>query len=71
MEDLTRMVRAEASTPGIHPQRPQEANDAIKAEKDDGLSEDMAKKAEQQVQDLTNQYAKKVDETCRPKRPTS
>ena len=33
----------------------------------DGLSEDMAKKAEQQVQDLTNQYVKKVDDILEAK----
>jgi len=39
-----------------------EANDFIKSEeKNNGLSEDMAKRAEQQVQELTNEFSKKID----------
>lgn len=39
-----------------------EANDFIKSEeKNNGLSEDMAKGAEQKVQDLTNEFSKKID----------
>lgn len=67
-KDLTRMVRAEGEHAKVSIRNARkEANDAIKAEKDDGLSEDMAKKAEQQVQDLTNQYAKKVDDILEAK----
>lgn len=40
-----------------------EANDFIKSEeKNNGLSEDMAKTAESKIQDLTNSYNSKVDE---------
>ena len=45
-----------------------DANDFIKdEEKNNGLSEDMAKDAETKVQDLTNYYGKKVDETLAQK----
>lgn len=37
------------------------ANDGIKGLKDDGLPEDIVKKAETEVQDLTNSYTTKVD----------
>ena len=39
-----------------------EANDFIKAAKNDGLSEDMAKDGEAEVQTLTDGYIKKIDE---------
>ena len=38
-----------------------EANDFIKALKNDGLSEDQTKAAEDSVQDLTNAYSSKID----------
>lgn len=45
-----------------------EANDDIKAQKKDGtLTEDDVKKAEKQVQDLTDKYVKLVDETVAKK----
>ncbi|MBM71235.1 MAG: ribosome recycling factor [Crocinitomicaceae bacterium] len=39
-----------------------DANDLLKSAKDDGLSEDMQKTGETQVQDLTNSYIGKVEE---------
>lgn len=39
-----------------------EANDGVKSLKDDGLEEDMAKDAENRVQQETDKYAAKVDE---------
>ncbi|NCA19854.1 MAG: ribosome recycling factor, partial [Crocinitomicaceae bacterium] len=36
--------------------------DMIKDLKNDGLSEDLAKNAEEEVQKITNTYIKKVDE---------
>ncbi len=38
-----------------------EANDKIKQQQKEGLSEDEAKEAEKEVQDLTDQYIQKVD----------
>lgn len=38
-----------------------DANDLLKAAKDEGLSEDMQKTGESQVQDLTNSYIGKVE----------
>lgn len=61
-KDLTKMVRAEGEHAKVSIRNARkEANDAIKAEEKDGLSEDMAKKAEGQVQTLTDDYNKKVD----------
>ena len=39
-----------------------DANDLLKSAKEDGLSEDMHKTGESQVQDMTNSYTKKVEE---------
>jgi len=39
-----------------------EANDFIKSAEKEGLSEDMAKTAEANIQTLTVSYAKKIDE---------
>lgn len=45
-----------------------DANDAIgKAQKNDGLPEDEAKRAEESVQKLTDQYVKDVDEAMKRK----
>ena len=38
-----------------------DANDYLKAAKDDGMSEDELKKGEQLVQELTNQFTDKVE----------
>ena len=39
----------------------EDANDCLKAAKDDGMSEDELKKGEQLVQELTNQFTDKVE----------
>jgi ribosome recycling factor len=39
-----------------------DAMDMVKSLKDDGLSEDMQKDAEEEIQNITNAYTKKVDE---------
>ncbi len=60
--ELVKMVKNEAenSRVGIRSAR-KEANDGIKALQKDGLSEDLAKDAEAEVQDLTNSYNAKID----------
>ena len=61
--DLTKRARGEGegARVGIRNAR-KEANDFIKAAKNDGLSEDMAKDGEGQIQTLTDNYIKKIDE---------
>ena len=61
--DLTKRTRGEGegARVGIRNAR-KEANDFIKAAKNDGLSEDMAKDGEAEVQTLTDGYIKKIDE---------
>ncbi len=54
-------VEAEDAKIGIRSAR-KEANTDIKKLEKDGLSEDVCKGAEEEVQDLTNTYIKKVDE---------
>ena len=44
-----------------------EANDFIKAAKSEGLSEDLAKDGESEVQKLTDQLIKKIDEVLSAK----
>ena len=44
-----------------------DANDYLKAAKDDGMSEDDLKKGEQMVQDLTNTYTTKVEDVLAAK----
>jgi len=39
-----------------------DANDLLRAAKEEGLSEDMQKTGESQIQDLTNAYTKKVED---------
>lgn len=39
-----------------------DGNDMIKELKDDGLSEDLAKRAEEKIQQLTDQYINRIDE---------
>lgn len=61
--DLVKRAKAEGehAKVSIRNQR-KEANDFIKGLKDDGLSEDMAKRAEEEVQKIVDLYSKKVDE---------
>jgi len=61
--DLAKQAKAEAEDAkiGIRSAR-KEANTDIKKLEKDGVSEDACKGAEEEVQDLTNAYIKKVDE---------
>lgn len=61
--DLVKRAKAEAehSKVGIRNNR-KDALDMIKDLKNEGLSEDMTKDAEEEVQRITNSYIKKVDE---------
>ena len=61
-KDLSKRAKAagEHAKVGIRNSR-KEANDFIRSLKNDGVSEDMAKNAEIDVQDLTDTYTKRVD----------
>ena len=61
--DLAKQAKVEAEDAkiGIRSAR-KEANTDIKKLEKDGLSEDVCKGAEEEVQDLTNTYIRKVDE---------
>jgi ribosome recycling factor len=61
--DLSKRVRAEGEHAKVSIRNGRkDANDFIKSAEKDGLSEDMAKTAESQVQTLTDTYSKKVDD---------
>ena len=62
-KDLVKRVKAEGehAKVSIRNQR-KEANDFIKSLKDSGLSEDMAKKSEDEVQKVVDAYVKKVED---------
>jgi len=62
-KDLVKKVKSEAehAKVGIRNNR-KDALDMIKSMKDDGLSEDMQKDAENEVQEITNSYSKKTDD---------
>lgn len=61
-KELVKQVHAEGEKAkvGIRNHR-KEANDEVKKLKNDGLSEDMAKDAEAEVQTFTDSYSKKID----------
>ena len=61
--DLVKRAKTEAENAkiGIRNNR-KDALDMIKDLKSEGLSEDMSKDAEEEVQKITNSYIKKVDE---------
>lgn len=61
--DLVKRAKSESEDAkiGIRSHR-KDALDMIKALKEDGLSEDMMKDAENEVQNITNSYSKKIDE---------
>ena len=62
-KDLTRMVRAEGEHAKVSIRNARkEANDAIKSSKEDGASEDAIKAGEANVQTLTNDFSKQVDD---------
>lgn len=60
--DLTKKARAEGehAKVGVRNAR-KEANDYIKVAEKEGLSEDFAKLAETKIQELTDQYVRKID----------
>lgn len=62
-KDLVKQAKAEAedSKVGVRNDR-KNANNEIKKLEKDGLSEDMAKNAEVDIQNLTDTYIKKIDE---------
>jgi len=61
--DLSKRVRAEGEHAKVSIRNGRkEANDFIKSAEKEGLSEDMAKTAEANIQTLTVSYAKKIDE---------
>jgi ribosome recycling factor len=61
-KDLVKQARAEAEHARVSLRNARrDANDEIKQLQKDGLSEDLAKDAEEQVQALTNQFSEKVD----------
>jgi ribosome recycling factor len=60
--DLTKRVKAEGEHAKVSVRNARkDANDFIKAAQKDGLSEDLAKDAEAFIQDMTNNFAKKID----------
>lgn len=61
--DLVKKAKAEGehAKVGIRNNR-KDAMDMVKSLKDEGLSEDMQKDAEDEIQNITNGYTKKVDE---------
>lgn len=60
--DLTKRVRAEGEHAKVSVRNARkDANDLIKMAEKDGLSEDMAKTAESKVQDITDEFSKKID----------
>lgn len=61
-KDLVKQARAEAEHARVSLRNARrDANDEIKQLQKDGLSEDLAKDAEDQVQAMTNQYSEKVE----------
>ena len=66
--ELSKRARSEGegARVGIRNAR-KDANDYLKAAKDDGMSEDDLKKGEQMVQDLTNTYTTKVEDVLAAK----
>lgn len=67
-KDLVKSVKAEGENAKISIRSVRkDINDDIKQLEKDGLSEDMAKDAEAEVQNLTNDFSKKIDETVEAK----
>ena len=61
--DLVKAVKGEAEHGKVSLRNTRkEAMEEIKKAKKDGLSEDLAKDAEVEVQDIVNGYAKKIDD---------
>ena len=68
-KDLTKQVRqyAEAGKVAIRNLRRDAVDAAKKAQKKSEITEDELKKAEKDIQDLTDKYTKKIDELCTTK----
>ena len=68
-KDLTKQVRqyAEAGKVAIRNLRRDAVDAAKKAQKKSEITEDELKKAEKDIQDLTDKYTKKIDELCAAK----
>jgi len=67
-KELTKQAHAEAENDKISIRNARkEANDDIKKLQKDGLSEDMAKDAESDIQDLTNSFTKQIDDILESK----
>jgi ribosome recycling factor len=66
--DLVKKAKAEGehAKVGVRNNR-KDAMDFIKGLKNDGLSEDFAKDAENQIQDITNDYVARVDKLVEQK----
>lgn len=61
--DLVKKAKAEGENAKVSIRNNRkESNDIIKSLKNDGLSEDQVKDAEEEVQNITNAYSKKVDD---------
>jgi ribosome recycling factor len=61
--ELTKRARSEGEVARVSIRNARkDANDILKSAKEEGLSEDMHKTGEAQVQDITNSYTKKVEE---------
>ncbi|MEO0403565.1 MAG: ribosome-recycling factor, partial [Bacteroidota bacterium] len=61
--DLAKQAKAEAENAKVSIRNARkDANDFVKVAEKDGLSEDAAKNAEQDIQNLTDSYSKKVDD---------
>jgi len=66
--ELTKQAHAEAENDKISIRTARkEANDDIKKLQKDGLSEDLAKDAEGDIQDLTNNFSKQIDDILKNK----
>lgn len=60
--DLSKRVKAEGEHAKVSIRNARkDANDFIKSAQKDGLSEDLAKDAEASIQEMTNDYGKKID----------
>ncbi len=67
-KDLVKQAKAEGENAKVSIRsKRKDANDFIKGLKNDGLSEDQVKDAEDSVQKLTNQYITKVDDLVNAK----
>ena len=62
-KELSKRARGEGESARVSIRNARkDANDLLKSAKDEGLSEDMQKTGESQIQDLTNKYVAKVEE---------